>query len=156
MSFKSMIKEKEKLNESPVGDRGRTSVKDAHAHITPELEKEFFKVVQKIGGKTVANVLLNKITIATVGTSDSNLKKYQDNNFITARKNRGSLTEVEILMELEAIEDILIKNNIKIRSKFSTKFGTEFILFKTPNKDEITDLLKNYKVSFDNKSIFVS
>lgn len=53
-------------------------------------------------------------------------------------------------------EDVLIKNHIKIKSKFETKFGTEFKLAKKYNNDDIQKILKNYKVSFDGDSIFVS
>lgn len=50
------------LEESPVGQVGRTSHGEALNHIeNSDVEKEFFKVVKKLGGKTVAKVLLNKI-----------------------------------------------------------------------------------------------
>lgn len=48
-----------KLKESPVGQRGRTGQADAEAHVTPELQKEFMAIVKKLGGKTVARLLLN-------------------------------------------------------------------------------------------------
>lgn len=47
-----------KMNESPVGSVGRTGVRDAQAHVTPELRAEFKKIVRKLGGKTVARQLL--------------------------------------------------------------------------------------------------
>jgi hypothetical protein len=143
------------LFESPVGSRGRTSVKDAHAHITPELEKEFFKIVKRLGGKTVANVLLNKITVAPIGTSDSVLKRYQDSNHIHSSKIKKTLKEDNKLNE-NVFEDILIKNHIKIKSKFETKFGTEFQLAKKYDEEEIKKILTGYKVTFDGNSIFVT
>ena len=151
MKFKELV-------ESAVGQVGRTSVKDAMTHISPELEKEFFKLVKLMGGKTVASVLLNKISIAPVGTSDSVLKRYQDNNFIDSSKCQVKLknsTQNSISESADA-EGLLIKNNIKIKSKFSTKFGTEFVLFKTPDEDEIRKILKDYRVTFYGNSIFVS
>ena len=49
------------LNESPVGQVGRTSHKDAEEYITDEKISEFSKLVKKLGGKTVARLLLNKL-----------------------------------------------------------------------------------------------
>jgi len=146
------------LFESPVGQRGRTSVKDAHAHITPELEKEFFKIIKKLGGIQVAKVMLNKISVAPISTSDSVLKRYQDSNYIQAdklKKSNKTLKEEFELNENE-YEDILIKNNIKIKSKFETKFGTEFQLAKKYDKEDIKKALKGFKVTFDGNSIFVT
>ena len=145
-TFKEMA-----INESPVGQRGRTSVKDAQVHITPELEKQFFKIVKELGGKTVAFVLLNKISYTSIGTNDSVLKRYKDSNEITSKK----LHEDVELNENE-YEDVLLKHNIKIKSKFETKFGTEFKLAKKYDDKKIRDILKNYNVAFSDDSIFVS
>lgn len=49
------------LDESPVGAIGRTGKYDAEAHVTPELQKEFMNIVKKLGGKTVARLLLNQM-----------------------------------------------------------------------------------------------
>lgn len=49
------------INESAVGTPGRTTVKDAEDHIDDELVAEFRKIIKKIGGKTVAKVLLDKL-----------------------------------------------------------------------------------------------
>jgi hypothetical protein len=49
------------LNESAVGTPGRTTVKDAEEHINDELVAEFKKIIKKLGGKTVAKVLLDKL-----------------------------------------------------------------------------------------------
>jgi len=142
---------KEMISESPVGKRGRTSIIDAQAHITPELEKKFDKIVKELGGVTVATVLLNKIKVAPVGTSDSVLKRYKDNNVITAHK----MNEVSE----NKYEELLLKNHIKIKSKFETKYGTEFILAKKYDNNDIKKALKDFKVTFskdDDNSIFVS
>lgn len=50
-----------KMNESAVGTPGRTTVKDAEDHINDELLAEFKKIIKKLGGKTVAKVLLDKL-----------------------------------------------------------------------------------------------
>lgn len=55
MSFKDYLKE------SPVGVVGRTGKYDAEVHVTPGLEKEFMDIIKKIGGKTVARLLINKM-----------------------------------------------------------------------------------------------
>lgn len=52
---------KSNLNESAVGKPGRTTEKDAEEHIDDELVAEFKKIIKKIGGKTVAKVLLDKL-----------------------------------------------------------------------------------------------
>lgn len=49
------------LNESAVGTPGRTTVADAEEHIDDELVAEFKKIIKKLGGKTVAKVLLDKL-----------------------------------------------------------------------------------------------
>lgn len=50
------------LFESPVGVVGRTGKADAESHITPELVSEFKKIVSKMGGKAVAQALLNSLS----------------------------------------------------------------------------------------------
>ena len=50
-----------KMNESAVGTPGRTTIKDAEEHINDELMAEFKKIIKKLGGKTVAKVLLDKL-----------------------------------------------------------------------------------------------
>ena len=49
------------MNESAVGKPGRTTEKDAEDHIDDELVAEFKKIIKKLGGKTVAKVLLDKL-----------------------------------------------------------------------------------------------
>lgn len=58
--FGDFMRERE-MNESAVGERGRTSVKDAEEFITDEKIAEFSKIVKKLGGKTVARLLLSKL-----------------------------------------------------------------------------------------------
>lgn len=66
MSFKHLIEtEKENINESPVGQRGRTSVADAQSFIkeNPHLIDEFKKIVIKMGGKAVASHILTVMNL---------------------------------------------------------------------------------------------
>ena len=57
--LKSYLKSSNLINESAVGEVGRTSKEDAEAHITPELKVEFEKLIKQIGGKAVARALLD-------------------------------------------------------------------------------------------------
>ena len=59
--FLDFAKEQFKINESAVGKPGRTTTKDAEEHIDDELVAEFKKIIKKLGGKTVAKVLLDKL-----------------------------------------------------------------------------------------------
>lgn len=70
------------LGESAVGKPGRTTEKDAEEHINDELVAEFKKIIKKLGGKTVAKVLLDKLS-----------------------------TKPEIKDEIEHIEDIIDNSN---------------------------------------------
>ncbi len=70
------------LCESAVGKPGRTTEKDAEEHINDELVAEFKKIIKKLGGKTVAKVLLDKLS-----------------------------TKPEIKDEIEHIEDIIDNSN---------------------------------------------
>ena len=58
---KEAILPKKFIMESAVGAPGRTTVKDAEEHINDELIAEFKKIIKKLGGKTVAKVLLDKL-----------------------------------------------------------------------------------------------
>ena len=58
---KEAILPKKFIMESAVGKPGRTTEKDAEEHINDELVAEFKKIIKKLGGKTVAKVLLDKL-----------------------------------------------------------------------------------------------
>lgn len=58
---KEAILPKKFIMESAVGTPGRTTIKDAEDHINDELIAEFKKIIKKLGGKTVAKVLLDKL-----------------------------------------------------------------------------------------------
>lgn len=49
---------KEFLQETPVGEKGRTGIADAKNHISDDLIKEFEAIIKKLGGKTVARTIL--------------------------------------------------------------------------------------------------
>ena len=72
MSFKSIV-ENEKVNESPVGQRGRTSYSDAQAFIkdNQKLVGEFKKIVTKMGGKAVASHILTVMNIKSGSIDES-------------------------------------------------------------------------------------
>lgn len=148
MSFKVLI-------ESPVGSKGRTTIKDAIDHITPELEKDFAYIVKLLGGKAVARVLLDKLSIE-MGQDDSILKKYRDinSNHFNKISNHKDIQVVESVVD-EA-ESVLIKNNIKIKNTFKTKFGTEFVLSKKYQEKELRDILKGFTITIVDNSVFVS
>lgn len=59
---KEAILPKKFIMESAVGKPGRTTEKDAEEHINDELVAEFKKIIKKLGGKTVAKVLLDKLS----------------------------------------------------------------------------------------------
>lgn len=83
------------VNESPVGQKGRTGHEDAINHITnnPELEKQFLKMVKELGGKTV----VAKILAGYNSISESDDEEYDDE--IT------SIEDYEDIYE-DVIEDI--------------------------------------------------
>ena len=58
------IKEDDNLDEAAVGQKGRTSYKEAmdYCEENEELVAEFRKIVKKLGGKTVAKALLDKLS----------------------------------------------------------------------------------------------
>jgi len=56
--FRKKKKEDEDCDESAVGAVGRTDAKSALAHLSPELKKQFRKLLKAVGGKTVMRYLL--------------------------------------------------------------------------------------------------
>jgi len=52
-------------------------------------------------------------------------------------------------------EEILRKNNFKIKKKYGTKFGTEFVMAKEYPHEDIKKALKGFKLIFDENSVFV-
>ena len=62
MSFKKLLNDE--INESPVGQIGRTTSTDADEFIenNPQVLEQFRKIVQKMGGKTVARRILDRMS----------------------------------------------------------------------------------------------
>lgn len=63
--------------------------------------------------------------------------------------------EAMSINEVKSAEDLLRSNSIKIKSVHGTKFGTEFVLAKKYDEKEIKDILSDFTLKFDDKSVFV-
>jgi len=123
-SFKDIAKEFQ-IQESPVGVVGRTSNAEAQDHIsTNGLEKEFAKIVQKLGGKTAARLLLaNMNSQGKIVTIDD------DGNRVTEKK--------------ESIESYLRDSGFKIKLETPTKKGKELQFFKKDSAEAAFEDLKS-------------
>ena len=117
--------EKETLdvNESAVGERGRTGEKDAEAYITDEKIAEFSKLVKKLGGKTVARLLLNKL--------NANGDKLKDSGD-------------ETLDDIEGMDIKNVNESKNIEAKYVSVMNTLRDLVKTVDSENFdsTDLRK--------------
>lgn len=62
--YKKIFSAVEKINEAAVGEKGRTSYKEAeeYCNSNEDLINEFRKIVKKLGGKTVAKALVAKLS----------------------------------------------------------------------------------------------
>jgi len=61
----------------------------------------------------------------------------------------------ELITESMDAEKVLRDNKFKIKSVHGTKFGTEFIMAKQYEEEDIKKVLSKYTLKFDGKSIFV-
>lgn len=117
-SFRSFVKG-QKVNESPVGQKGRTGVADAVVHIEGTgLEKEFQAIVKKLGGKTVARELLARMNTKADTISPEGDKTLNDVELGEAKKQ--SENPVEYLRD----------GGFKIKSEEPTERGIEIEFFK--------------------------
>ena len=97
--------EQEDLDESPVGQRGRTDAKSALAHVTPALKKQFRKLLKDVGGKTVMRYLLADAPLqegmkgALKGDLESSLYTIQQN--CKSKKIQDAVDEVLDLMDTD-------------------------------------------------------
>lgn len=82
-------------------------------------------------------------------------KLMMTNDVKNAKKGLELIKKFKYSLNEASAEESLRKANFKIKSVHGTKFGTEFVMAKQYKEDEITDVLKNYTVKFDGKSIFV-
>jgi hypothetical protein len=137
MSFKQYAKENnEQIDESAVGSVGRTGINDAEMYINenPALISEFKKIVVKMGGKSVARRVIDKISFSKKITESS-----------------------------ETVEDYMRGAGYKIKKVYPSKDGsTEIELYKASSAEEAYEDLKSagfigdYDISFDgHKSLIV-
>lgn len=66
-----------------------------------------------------------------------------------------SVVNDSTLVEKALPGDILRDGGIKIKSTHGTKFGTEFVLAKHYDEEQIKTLLSGYDLKFDGNSVFV-
>jgi hypothetical protein len=75
---------------------------------------------------------------------------------LTEHQEPGESSEILPIVETKgSFEDILKSNNIKIKSKIVTDFGTQFEFFKTFNSEFVDGLFPENDVLFKDKFIFV-
>lgn len=123
-SFKDIAKESSVV-ESPVGMVGRTSSAEAKEHISANgLEKEFAKIVQKLGGKTAAALLL-----AGMNSQGRLVSIDDEGNRVTEKK--------------ETIESYLRDAGFKLKSETPTKRGKELEFFKKEQAEAAFEDIKS-------------
>jgi len=100
--------------------------------------------------------LLKETESADIASVDSKLDTTAVSRKCTKHKQLNCKLCLETVQESDdSVEKILRKEGFKIKSVYGTKFGTEFIMFKKFNEEEVQELLKKYTLKFDGKSIFV-
>jgi hypothetical protein len=57
--------------------------------------------------------------------------------------------------EPKSAEEILRNENIKVKNRILTDFGTQFELFKKPNKDDLEKLFKKDNLRIKGNFIFI-
>ena len=138
MSFSKHVRNK--VNESPVGSVGRTSSKDAEGHLTanPELIARFRKIVRELGGKTVAMLLLNKMSIPAgdMTVSESEIESLEE-------MLDEAVGKVDPVFETQRLLRI---SGIRIRSTDYKKDGSAiFELTKSSDIETALDILGTAK-----------
>lgn len=139
MKFTQYIKN-EKLDESAVGQRGRTSSEEVTTHVkdNPALYKEFKKIVKKLGGKSVARKLLDTMSMP-IGWDIHESEIAEEAEEIL----ESVVNEVDKQDNIIDIEGILRKEGFKIKSV--TK--DEITLMGSKGPEDAIKILKDYKVS---------
>lgn len=104
------------MNESPVGQKGRTSITDADVYIdeNPQIVAEFKKIIKKMGGKAVARRVLDRVSFAK------------------------TITEAT-----ETAEDYIRKAGYKVRKVHTLKNGKEIEFYKASSSEEAMEDLKS-------------
>ena len=106
-------------NESPVGKIGRTKDSEALEYIKGNhVEKEFRKIIKKLGGISVASQLLNQYKMS---------------------KRKG----VAVIETKETPEKYLRASGFKIKSEEPIKDGKEIEFFKKTNAESALEDLKS-------------
>lgn len=126
------------ISESPVGMRGRTTEKDANDYISSSgIEQEFFKIVKKLGGKTVAKVLLDKMSSSKQEDSEISEavipEKYlRDSGFKIKKeypiRNGKELEFYDKKVAKEAFEDL---KSAGYMDKYTLDLANTFLTYKT-------------------------
>ena len=98
---KKKKEDEEDCDESAVGAVGRTDAKSALAHLSPELKKQFRKLLKAVGGKTVMRYLLADAPLQ-LGEGVSN---YCDDARSSLEKIQGFASTSKRLKN--AIDDVL-------------------------------------------------
>jgi len=120
--FKEIAKRK-LIKESPVGSVGRTTGDEADIHINnnSELKRELFKIVKKLGGKTVVKKLLESKENPETYLIDSGYKiKYIDykKDYFEIEFYRNEIAKL-------AFEDL---KTIGFNNDFSIELSHKFII----------------------------
>jgi hypothetical protein len=77
-------------------------------------------------------------------------------SLLTEHQEPGESSELLPIVESKGtFEDILKLNNLKIKSKIVTDFGTQFEFFKTIDTEFVDGLFPKNDVQFKDKFIFV-
>ena len=121
-TFRDLIKDENKVVESPVGLVGRTKDSEALTHIEDSnLAKEFRKIVKQLGGKSVARQLL------------------------AGMDNSGK--EVKVYENKETIETYLRNSGYKLKNEIPTKTGKELEFYKVEQAEAAFEDLKSTEFS---------
>ena len=146
--MKNKFQFKEYIKESPVGMVGRTGQKDAQAHISDELMKEFQTIVKKLGGKAVVKELLN--TKFPLDKSQSTLPKDIDTD---GGVPQNTISEATILSKdygkiIQGISDLSSKSVNLADSAIKLKDEKAQKLFQNVKK-ELDQCIKNIMKIYD-------
>lgn len=132
---------REILKESAVGQRGRTTETDAENHLSdnPDTIKQFKKIVQKMGGKSVAQKILsgwNPDSKDVISEEPKKIRKELDGDNDTdyeygdigekLKKVNETIVQTEIIEILKHLKD----SGFKIKSNEKTSRGIELEFFK--------------------------
>jgi hypothetical protein len=121
------MKFRDLLKESAVGQKGRTTEKDAENHLcdNSDVISEFKKIVKKMGGKSVAKKILDGYT-PTPEPEEKIVEATAEN--------------------IKEILNFLKDSGFKIKTNTKTKRGIELEFYKTEQAKEAYDEMKSIGV----------